>query len=138
MTAGDGLMDEDSACACGCGGIPTPGRHYVYHHNLRRDNHNAKVRIMWFPSKVAVHEPNPPWMGDAACVGADPDFWFPPVGGTGAEAKAICARCPVLSECADYALADSSLTGIWGGMSMEQRMVVRRMRRRIKLTANTS
>jgi WhiB family transcriptional regulator, redox-sensing transcriptional regulator len=38
-------------------------------------------------------------------------------------AKAVCAACPVLSECRSYALANPGLTGfgVWGGLSEGER-----------------
>lgn len=44
------------------------------------------------------------WMSYAACQDADPDLFFP-ITAAGpalyqiAEAKAVCARCPVLRDC---------------------------------------
>jgi hypothetical protein len=51
----------------------------------------------------------------AACLGVDPEQFFPPEGDNGAEAKAICASCPVRSECYDLACANGEKAGIWGG-----------------------
>ncbi len=45
------------------------------------------------------------------------------------EAKALCLSCPVMQECRDWALANSSLTthGIWGGLTPQQRRTHRRL-----------
>jgi WhiB family redox-sensing transcriptional regulator len=51
----------------------------------------------------------------AACLDTDPDLFFPPEGDDGARAKAICASCPVRSECYDLACANGEEAGIWGG-----------------------
>jgi Transcription factor WhiB/Helix-turn-helix domain len=51
----------------------------------------------------------------AACLGADPELFFPSEGDDGAEAKAICAACPVRPECYDLACANGEEAGIWGG-----------------------
>ncbi|MCS4489567.1 WhiB family transcriptional regulator [Corynebacterium sp. ES2794-CONJ1] len=37
-------------------------------------------------------------------------------------AKAICAHCPVLAHCRDFALTQAEPYGIWGGMNAEERM----------------
>jgi WhiB family transcriptional regulator, redox-sensing transcriptional regulator len=79
------------------------------------------------------------WMLDAACIGTDENIWFPVNSGNrklaAAEAKAICAVCPVRLTCLQYAL-DYELTadrakifGIYGGKTATERMVIlRRMR----------
>lgn len=72
----------------------------------------------------------PPWAADALCHGAT-EVFFPPVGGTGNRAKAICARCPVREECLEHALTKPEPFGIWGGTSENER---RRMRRARGLT----
>ena len=46
------------------------------------------------------------WQDHAACAGA---------------AKAICATCPVLEQCREYALSAHEPYGIWGGMTEEER-----------------
>jgi WhiB family redox-sensing transcriptional regulator len=38
-----------------------------------------------------------------------------------AEAKAVCARCPVLAECRRDALTAHEPFGIWGGLTVEER-----------------
>jgi hypothetical protein len=44
------------------------------------------------------------------------------------EARAICAGCPVVVECADAGATEAY--GVWGGMSvMERRLARRRIRR---------
>jgi WhiB family redox-sensing transcriptional regulator len=47
-------------------------------------------------------------------------------------AKAICARCAILVECRDEALADAGpdTTGVRGGLTPEERRAVARRRRR--------
>jgi WhiB family redox-sensing transcriptional regulator len=37
------------------------------------------------------------------------------------EAKAVCARCPVRSHCAAYALSTGEPHGIWGGFTETER-----------------
>ena len=48
-----------------------------------------------------------------------------------AEAKAVCRGCPVLQACGAAALADPSLTGVWGGLTDAERA---RLRPRAKRT----
>jgi hypothetical protein len=42
------------------------------------------------------------WGGRAICTQADPDVWYPDHHALIAEAKRICAACPVQAECLDY------------------------------------
>ncbi|MBC9713948.1 WhiB family transcriptional regulator [Streptomyces sp. TRM66268-LWL] len=66
------------------------------------------------------------WMERAACVGEDPELFFP-VGTTGPglrdvrKAKAVCRRCPVAGQCLDWALRMGQTTGVWGGTSETER-----------------
>lgn len=51
-----------------------------------------------------------------------------------AQAKAICAACPVRADCLDAALRDEERWGIRGGMTyMERRKVVRRRKKNADL-----
>jgi WhiB family transcriptional regulator, redox-sensing transcriptional regulator len=65
----------------------------------------------------------PPWMAQAACRGMPIRLFFLDRGDSTKEAKATCARCPVQSECLDYALevGEKNMTGIWGGTSGRDR-----------------
>jgi hypothetical protein len=73
----------------------------------------------------------PTWRDDAACLGMDPDLFFPPRGGAtkGADAKQICGGCPVQAECLEYALKTRPVYGIWGGLSLRERDKIRRTTR---------
>ena len=63
----------------------------------------------------------PSWMAQGACVGTDPDAFFPPPGPkTDRDAKAICATCPVVDTCLEYALANH-LDGVWGNTNGRER-----------------
>jgi WhiB family redox-sensing transcriptional regulator len=71
------------------------------------------------------------WWRLAACRDAEPELFFPisarPVLHSAIKhAKLICARCPVQSECLDYALANRQEQGIWGGLTDEERRLLRR------------
>jgi len=73
------------------------------------------------------------WVRRARCIGVDPDLFFP-TGTTGPavaqaeSAKAICAMCPVRVPCLEWALATGQDSGVWGGLSEEERRVLRRTR----------
>lgn len=73
---------------------------------------------------------NASWMADGLCVDADnPDAWFPHPKHEAAAAKKLCAGCPVRAKCAAFAVADSTLEGIWGGTTFGQRDWLRRKAR---------
>ena len=73
-----------------------------------------------------------PWRHRAACRDVDSTVFFSPdpEGAPAreareAEAKAICARCPVIRECAGYALIAGERYGVWGGLSEQDRLALR-------------
>lgn len=66
------------------------------------------------------------WMDEGLCMQTDPEIFFPGTGESGRDAKAVCGKCPVMTECAAYAIARTELTdGIWGGLSARERMRLR-------------
>lgn len=74
------------------------------------------------------------WMARGACVGEDPELFFP-VGEDGAGdappdertavAKEICADCPVAVECLKHAVEEGEPSGIWGGTTPQERRLLR-------------
>jgi WhiB family redox-sensing transcriptional regulator len=61
------------------------------------------------------------WMDDGICRNHTPDTFFPS-DGVGVEvAKRICATCPVVDTCLEYALENRIDHGVWGGTSERQR-----------------
>jgi WhiB family transcriptional regulator, redox-sensing transcriptional regulator len=68
------------------------------------------------------------WQLHGACRGLDVERFFHPDGERGprrrnreAAAKAVCASCPVLAQCATHALRSREPYGIWGGLSETDR-----------------
>lgn len=57
------------------------------------------------------------WMPRAACRNRDPELWFPPKSGNPNPAINICRQCPVITECAQYALQTGQSHGIVAGTS---------------------
>lgn len=79
------------------------------------------------------------WMARGACVSHPTDLWFPReptgrkaglVGRTeSARAKKVCATCPVVAECAAYAITNREEFGVWGGLDEhERRLIIRQSR----------
>ena len=69
------------------------------------------------------------WQLHGACRGADAALFFLPEAERGPskrrrerDAKAICATCPVIAECAAFALATREPYGVWGGLTPEERL----------------
>ncbi|MFI6792528.1 WhiB family transcriptional regulator [Nonomuraea sp. NPDC050383] len=63
------------------------------------------------------------WLRGGACRSSDPELFFPlaPSAVQERRAKAVCARCEVLSECRAYAIRAGETEGIWGGLTPEER-----------------
>lgn len=75
---------------------------------------------------------SPRWMNhpDRNCNNpAEADKWFPGKIADGYQAARnateLCEGCPVLLQCRAYAVADSSLDGIWGGTTPGDRVRLR-------------
>ena len=65
------------------------------------------------------------WMEDAACATTDPDIFFPDVRQSAAPARKVCAGCPVIDSCADFAERTSQEYGIFGGLTPSERRKAR-------------
>jgi WhiB family redox-sensing transcriptional regulator len=65
----------------------------------------------------------PGWHRDAACKEM-PTSLFYPENGDHLTAVIVCQACPVREECAEA--GDGERFGIWGGMSVRQRVLRRR------------
>jgi WhiB family redox-sensing transcriptional regulator len=69
----------------------------------------------------------PEWMRQGTCSGGDGELWFS-IDPTDREyAKAVCADCPVLTQCAEWGMREQY--GVWGGMTEAERRSVRRRNR---------
>jgi WhiB family redox-sensing transcriptional regulator len=42
------------------------------------------------------------------------------------EAKAVCRRCTVIDECLSWAMETGQDSGVWGGLSEDERRAVKR------------
>ncbi len=71
------------------------------------------------------------WRSRAACLSVDPELFFP-IGNTGpavtqvAEAKRVCAICTVREVCLQWAMENHQDSGVWGGLSEEERRSMKR------------
>lgn len=66
------------------------------------------------------------WHRLGSCRDHDTDLFFPAPGRSAEPAKRICADCPVVQRCAEWALADHGLDGVLGGMTAAERDQQRR------------
>ncbi|SDN11221.1 WhiB family transcriptional regulator [Streptomyces wuyuanensis] len=70
--------------------------------------------------------PKEHWREQAACSGREADELFAEATRQN-KAKAICAKCPVQTECLAEALDTGVRFGVWGGMTeRERRALLRR------------
>ena len=75
------------------------------------------------------------WRATAACNDEDPELFFP-IGTTGPAveqaivAKRICAVCDVREQCLEYAVETNQDSGIWGGLTEDERRTLKRQRQR--------
>ena len=78
------------------------------------------------------------WRRQARCRGMDPNIFFPIGDELPLEARKVCARCPVSSECLSYALSlpRDTTEGVWGGTTKSNRKSIRRYRLDIKKEAS--
>ena len=71
------------------------------------------------------------WRHESACLTEDPELFFP-IGNTGPalaqidEAKAVCQRCDVVDSCLKWALETGQDSGVWGGLSEDERRALKR------------
>lgn len=74
------------------------------------------------------------WRTLAACRNTDPALFFP-IGTTGPaveqiqSAKAVCGQCPAREPCLDFAMSTRQDSGVWGGMTEDERHRLRRLSR---------
>ena len=81
-------------------------------------------------------DPQASWRFFAACRGHDTSIFFAPNYfekreeklAREAKAKVLCAVCPVLEECLEYALETREPHGVWGGLNEMERRAILRLR----------
>jgi WhiB family redox-sensing transcriptional regulator len=110
-------IDRDAA-------IAAMSRARVWHKQHPGD-HRAHAVAVALPADVIKGEP--------ACAAVDPELFF--IGdargwhNTYEAARQVCAGCEVRNPCAEYAIADASLAGMWGGLAPNERDAIRRRKR---------
>lgn len=66
------------------------------------------------------------WASQALCAQADPYLFYSDSPNAIAQAKAICRRCPVRSECLAHAIKTREDYGVWGGLDRDERRRLKR------------
>ena len=64
------------------------------------------------------------WQNYGSCRQADPEIFFVLPDESADQARMVCAQCPVIQECGDWAIATNQRYGIWGGMTRRERVKV--------------
>lgn len=78
------------------------------------------------------------WQDRGRCRDLDPDLFFPPLESESSEqrqaresaAKAVCAACPVRTDCLSWAISNRERLGVWGGLNERERQAATALRRR--------
>lgn len=73
------------------------------------------------------------WQDRAACLGVDPEIFFPERGGSSKPARAICAGCEVREDCLEANIKEPF--GVVGGTSERERRRLRLQRSRRRTAA---
>ncbi|MGB4967495.1 MAG: WhiB family transcriptional regulator [Candidatus Saccharimonadales bacterium] len=77
------------------------------------------------------------WRDDAACLGTDPEVFFPEGAKREAAlqaemAKRICKSCVVVETCLKWALETGQDSGVWGGHTQDERRALKRRSARVR------
>ena len=75
-------------------------------------------------------------MADGKCREYPAGVFFPRDGTGVIKAQRICAVCPVVEQCLNYALENHVDHGIWGGKSERERRRLQRARRRRSMSTD--
>jgi WhiB family redox-sensing transcriptional regulator len=89
-----------------------------------RQNEPGEYAPRWPVAHTAVDQLSHDEALQALCAQADPEAFFPEKGGSNADAKRICARCPIRLRCLEVAIANNYSDGVWGGLSPRQRRAI--------------
>jgi hypothetical protein len=77
------------------------------------------------PTRTAVPHGRP-WQDFAACLDQDPELFFATTDKDIGDAKKVCAKCQVKTECLEHALVNKEREGIWGGLTVRERKRLQR------------
>ena len=121
------------------GDVAERGRHCPTNICAAQTRHCSAQKPPWstpvtiLASSITLGAAPADWRDDALCRDTDPELFFP-VGTTGNalvqidNAKEVCGECPSSQGCLDFALDTNQDSGVWGGLTEEERRVIRRKR----------
>jgi WhiB family redox-sensing transcriptional regulator len=95
---------------------------------LMDDLDDVEALVSLPPGDIPGLPLRPAWMDEGACLGMDPEDFYPerPVAKAAvAAAREVCARCPVAEPCLEWALEHDE-AGVWAGTTEAQRQAMRR------------
>lgn len=77
------------------------------------------------------------WRDRAACLDESPELFFPIGNARSAhlqveKAKVVCRRCDVREVCLKWAMETRQDAGVWGGLSEEERVALKRRNARAR------
>lgn len=80
------------------------------------------------------------WRKVAACRDDDPELFFPigkvgPAAQQAEQAREVCRGCPAIGYCALFAFEAGQDSGVWGGMTEDERRALKRQNPGIDLMA---
>ena len=73
----------------------------------------------------------------ALCKEVDPELFFSDQRTATRLAQEICHQCESETKCAEWALAEDALEGVWGGMTKSIRRRIKKQRRSISRATET-
>lgn len=87
---------------------------------------------VYLPTPIPWDDQETVWRSQAACKDVDTAVFFPGKSSGYTRAKKICDSCPVIDECAEFALRfdERVLPGMWGGLMGQERRRIRQERAR--------
>ena len=98
-------------------------------YNSSNPNFDVANYSTWLRSSL---EDETDWRDKAACKDVDDPELFFPVGNTGPalvqieRAKSVCKMCDSREKCLDFAMKHNQDSGVWGGLSEEERRSLKR------------
>jgi WhiB family redox-sensing transcriptional regulator len=83
------------------------------------------------------------WRHNSACLGEDPELFFPIGNAYPAlvqieAARVVCGRCEVARACLEWANESGKVTGVWGGLSEDERHALQRRNARARRTGRAA
>lgn len=87
----------------------------------------ALAAVLALTHKAELEDlPPEDWREQSSCSQIDPELFYPDKENhlSPKTAKKVCAGCPVLDQCLDWALETREKHGIWGGLTETERNVL--------------